>query len=62
MDQITLLITDDHTLVRESWVMLFNSDPRFKVIAQCGSGEEAVELAKSLRPNVVTMEDRKSVV
>ena len=56
MEKITLLITDDHTLVRESWVMIFNSDPRFHVIAQCGSGEEAIELAKELRPNVVIMD------
>jgi len=56
MEKITILITDDHTLVRESWVMVFNSDPRFHVIAQCGSGEEAIELAKDLRPNVVIMD------
>jgi two-component system invasion response regulator UvrY len=56
MEKITLLITDDHTLVRESWVMVFNSDPRFQVIGQCGSGEEAVELAKNLRPHVVIMD------
>jgi two-component system invasion response regulator UvrY len=36
--------------------MVFNSDPRFQVIGQCGSGEEAVELAKNLRPHVVIMD------
>jgi len=56
MEKIKLLITDDHTLVRESWVMLFSADPRFEVIAQCGSGEEAVELAARLRPDVVIMD------
>jgi two-component system invasion response regulator UvrY len=56
MEKITLLITDDHTLVRESWVMLLNSDPRFKVIAQCNSGEDAVEQAKKLRPDIVIMD------
>ncbi|MEO7924730.1 MAG: response regulator transcription factor [Chitinophagaceae bacterium] len=56
MEKITILITDDHTLVRESWVMVFNSDPRFHVIAQSGNGEEAVELAKNLRPHVVIMD------
>jgi DNA-binding NarL/FixJ family response regulator len=56
MEKITILITDDHTLVRESWVMLFESDVRFKVIAQCGSGEEAVELAKNMRPDIVIMD------
>jgi DNA-binding NarL/FixJ family response regulator len=56
MEKITILITDDHTLVRESWVLLFNSDPRFNVVATCGSGEEAVELAKNLRPDIVIMD------
>lgn len=56
MKKITLLITDDHTLVRESWVMLFSADPRFEVVAQCGSGEEAIVLAARLRPAVVIMD------
>ncbi|MDP4262480.1 MAG: response regulator transcription factor [Bacteroidota bacterium] len=56
MEKITILITDDHTLVREAWAMLFNADSSFKVLAQCGSGEEAVELAKNLRPDVVIMD------
>lgn len=56
MEKITILITDDHTLVRESLVMQFDSDTRFKVVAQCGTGEEAVELAKNLRPNIAIMD------
>jgi DNA-binding NarL/FixJ family response regulator len=56
MDKITLLITDDHKLIREAWSSILNSDPRFKVIAETGSGEEAVELAKQLRPNIVILD------
>jgi len=56
MSTITILITDDHKLVREAWTTVLNSDPRFKVIAEAGSGEEAVELAKDLRPNVVILD------
>jgi two-component system invasion response regulator UvrY len=56
MKKINILITDDHTLVRESWVLLLNADCRFNVIAQCGSGEEAVELARNLRPDIVIMD------
>jgi two-component system invasion response regulator UvrY len=56
MEKITLLITDDHKLVRESMVMLFNADPRFRVVAHCGSGEEAVELAKRWHPAIVMMD------
>ena len=56
MEKITILIADDHTLVRETWSFILNTDERFKVIAESGSGEEAVELAKQLRPNIVIMD------
>lgn len=56
MKEITILITEDHTLVRQTWNFILNADPRFKVIADCGSGEEAVKLAEQLRPDVVIMD------
>lgn len=56
MEKITILIADDHTLVRETWSFILNADPRFKVVAECGSGEEAVEQARHIRPNVVIMD------
>lgn len=56
MKSITILIADDHTLVRETWSFILNTDPRFDVIAACGSGEEAVELARQLRPDIVIMD------
>jgi DNA-binding NarL/FixJ family response regulator len=56
MKKITILITDDHTLIRETWSFILNADERFKVLAECGSGEEATELARELRPDVVMMD------
>ena len=56
MEKITILITDDHTLIRQSWSLILNADPRFNVVGEAGSGEEAVEMVKQLRPNVVTMD------
>ncbi|HVG14129.1 MAG TPA: response regulator transcription factor, partial [Chitinophagaceae bacterium] len=56
MDKITILIADDHTLVRETWSFILNTDPRFSVVAESGSGEDAVEMAKKLRPNIVIMD------
>lgn len=56
MEKITIIIAEDHTLIRDTWNFILNSDPRFNVIAACGNGEEAVELAKTLRPNVITMD------
>jgi DNA-binding NarL/FixJ family response regulator len=56
MKKITILITEDHKLIRQTWNFLLNSDPRMEVIADCGTGEESVELAGKLRPDVVIMD------
>jgi len=56
MKRITILIADDHKLVRETWEFVFNRDGRFEVIGECATGEEAIEIAKTLRPNVVIMD------
>ena len=56
MNKITILIADDHTLVRETWSFILNTDPRFKVVAECGNGEDAVQRSKVLHPNIVIMD------
>jgi DNA-binding NarL/FixJ family response regulator len=56
MQPITILITDDHQLIRQAWTAILNSDPRFKVMAECATGEEAIELARQLRPDVVILD------
>lgn len=56
MNKITILLTDDHTLVRQTWVLLLNHDSRFTVVGECGSGEQTLELARGLRPDVIIMD------
>jgi len=56
MEKITILIADDHKLIRETWSFILNSDPRFQVIAQCSNGEEAIKEAQKLRPKVVLLD------
>lgn len=56
MDRITLLLVDDHTLVREAWTFMLNNHPAFQVIGQCDTAEEAVQLAHRLRPAVVVLD------
>jgi two-component system invasion response regulator UvrY len=56
MKHVTILITDDHKLIRESWTFILNDHPGFRVIAHTGTGEEAIELAQQLRPAVVIMD------
>ena len=57
MSKINILIADDHKLIRETWSYILNSDARFQVIATCVSGEEGVEQAQRLRPNIVIMDN-----
>lgn len=56
MKKITIIITDDHTLIRQTWRLVLNADSRFEVVAEAGSGEDAVELAKQMRPDVILMD------
>lgn len=56
MQKISILIADDHALLRQAWTMLLDSDPRFQVVGSCGSGEEALEMTGQLKPNIVMMD------
>jgi DNA-binding NarL/FixJ family response regulator len=56
MHKISILVTDDHTLVREAWVTVLNSDPRFTVIAEASNAEEAIEKVKELRPEIAILD------
>jgi len=56
MEKITVLIADDHKLIRETWSYILNSDSRFQVIAECGDSEQAVEVTRQKRPNIVLMD------
>lgn len=56
MKKITILIAEDHTLVREMWVLDLNTDPRFSVIGQTGNAEDAILMAKQLMPDILIMD------
>jgi two-component system invasion response regulator UvrY len=53
---VRLVIVDDHRLVREAWKLLLSRDPRISVIAVCESGEQAIEAARNLQPDVMMMD------
>jgi DNA-binding NarL/FixJ family response regulator len=53
---ISILIADDHKLIRETWTFILNRDSRFKVIGSCSNSEEAVKMSKQKHPNVVLMD------
>lgn len=56
MEKITILIADDHKLIRETWSFILNSDPRFQVVSQCSNGEEAIAESQKLRPKVALLD------
>jgi DNA-binding NarL/FixJ family response regulator len=61
-NKITILLVDDHKLIRESWSFILNSDPRFRVIGETSNAEEAVEIARDKKPSIVLMDINMSPV
>ena len=55
---ISLLIVDDHPVVRDGLRGMFTADPRFEVLAEAGDGAEAIAAAEKLRPDVILMDLR----
>lgn len=52
MNVISICIADDHQLVRETWGLMLNTNPHFKVLGQADTAEKAILMAKVLRPRV----------
>ena len=53
---ISVLIVDDHTVVRDGLQALISAEPSMRVVAAVGDGIEAVEFVKKLNPDVVLMD------
>ena len=56
MEEITVMLVDDHVMVREGTRELLEREQDMHVIAEAGDGEEAVRLAASHRPDVIVMD------
>jgi DNA-binding NarL/FixJ family response regulator len=56
MTKITILIADDHKLIRTAWSFTLNNNPQLQVIAECETAEEAIEQTNKLRPDIVIMD------
>ena len=55
MSKIQILITDSFKLNRENLSFVLNADARFRVMAECSAPEEAIEVAKLNKPDIILM-------
>ncbi|MFC6016033.1 response regulator [Plantactinospora solaniradicis] len=55
---ISVLIVDDHPVVRDGLRGMFGADPRFEVLGEAGDGAEAIVAGERLRPDVILMDLR----
>lgn len=53
---VTLLLVDDHPLIRQGLRHLLEGEPEFKVIGEAGDGLEALILVERLRPNILVVD------
>lgn len=54
--KITVLLVDDHSLVRRGFRRMLEDESDMEVVGEAGDGEESIKLAKRLHPQVVVMD------
>jgi DNA-binding NarL/FixJ family response regulator len=61
-DVVRILVADDHPLTRDGIKAALALDADFEVVAEAGDGQEAVDLAEEVKPDVVLMDVRMPVL
>ncbi len=56
MGEITIIIADDHPIVRQGLRQVIEEDPRLRVVAEANNGEEAIESIKLHSPDVTILD------
>ncbi len=55
-NKISVLLVDDHSLVRRGFRRILEDEPDITVVGEAGDGAEAIRLARDLKPTVVVMD------
>lgn len=55
-EPVRIILVDDHPLVRESWKLLLESNPRFQILADFSSGAEALAQLPALKPDILLVD------
>jgi YesN/AraC family two-component response regulator len=55
---VQIIITDDHALVRDGLRSMLEDEPGLEVVGEAANGREALELCRSLKPDLVLMDVR----
>jgi len=55
-DKISILLVDDHALVRRGFRRIIEDEPHMVVVGEANDGDEAIRLARDLRPRIVVMD------
>jgi DNA-binding NarL/FixJ family response regulator len=56
MSRTTVILADDHAIVRRGFRRLLEDDPALAVVGEANNGDEAIALVAELKPNVVVMD------
>jgi len=56
MKKISVVLADDHAVVRRGFRRLLEDDPGIEVVGEASDGDEAIQLAGDLKPRVVVMD------
>ena len=56
MKTVTVMLIDDHTLIRETWRALLNTVKNIEIVGESGDGLLAIEMARTTRPDIVLLD------
>jgi two-component system, NarL family, response regulator NreC len=56
MKRIRILLADDHAVVRQGFKLILSAQSDMEIVGEAGNGREAVELAESMKPDIVVMD------